>query len=55
MNTMSFGAFELALLIVVAVAVPVICAGGIGLAYRAQERASAKKNADRARSSSEEE
>jgi len=47
-NTLSFSTFELALLIVVAVVVPVICVGGIGLAYRAQERTSARKRVDRA-------
>jgi hypothetical protein len=58
MSTMSFDAIDLALLILVGVAAPLICLGGIGLAYRAQERAPATKSADRpqrARATSEEE
>ncbi|GAA1120617.1 hypothetical protein GCM10009630_17950 [Kribbella jejuensis] len=58
MSTMSLDAVQLALLILVAVVTPVICLGGVGLAYRAQERAAAKKQAERShgvRTTSEEE
>jgi hypothetical protein len=46
-GTATFDAIDLALLIVIGVATPLICLGGIGFAYRAQARASATK-ADRA-------
>jgi hypothetical protein len=43
MSTATFDAIDMALLILIGVATPLICFGGIGLAYRAQERSSAKK------------
>jgi hypothetical protein len=46
MSTATFDAIDLALLIVIGVAAPLIGVGGTGFAYRAQERASAKKRAD---------
>ncbi|MET9272131.1 hypothetical protein [Kribbella sp. NPDC003557] len=44
---MTIDAIDMALLIIIAVAAPLICVGGIGFAYRAQERSSARKGADR--------
>ncbi|MGW1344393.1 hypothetical protein ACWCOV_25365 [Kribbella sp. NPDC002412] len=43
MSTATFDAIDLALLILIGVATPLICFGGIGLAYLAQERGSAKR------------
>lgn len=47
MSTSTFDAIDLALLIVIGVAAPLICLGGIGFAYRAQEPASAKTRSKR--------
>ncbi|GAB2656873.1 hypothetical protein [Kribbella swartbergensis] len=43
MSTATFDVIDMALLAVIGVATPLICFGGIGLAYRAEQRASAKK------------
>jgi hypothetical protein len=43
MSTATFDAIDMALLALIGVATPLIFLGGIGLAYRAEQRTSAKK------------
>ena len=47
MSTSTFDAIDLVMLIIVGVAAPLICLGGIGLAHRAQERASVRTRSKR--------
>ncbi len=46
MSAATFGAVDMAMLALIGIATPLICYGGIWLAYRSERRASPSKAAD---------